>query len=272
MSGVLIVENLSVSYENALILSNICLDVCEGECVAVVGPNGAGKTTLLRAIAGLLTWEHIKGLKRVIVTGKVIYKGQDISNWLPRDRLKAGILLCPQEGKVFGSLTVHENLRMGQLAGCEIHGDTHRLKEGYQETYALFPVLQKRKTQMGFFLSGGERAMLAMARSIIAGPEVLLIDEPSLGIAPLVKREITRFLCKLKEKGTTLVLVEQDVALALKVADRVYVLSEGMKKWQGSVSEFMRCPEHFAMYVGERQLVELRQSPLTLEEAAKKEV
>ncbi|HLE29954.1 MAG TPA: ABC transporter ATP-binding protein [Anaerolineales bacterium] len=207
---VLIVENLEVFYGEFQALFGISLEVAAGETVAVIGANGAGKTTLLSTIAGVLIPRR----------GQVIYRGKVVSG-SPAYRLcQRGIAMVPEGRRIFPSLTVEENLEVGAYSGRR--GPWHR-----EAIYNLFPILQERVRVPGMDLSGGEQQMLAIGRALMSNPDLILMDEISLGLAPLIVQELYRVVREVAEAGTTVILVEQDVTRGLKAADRVYCLLEG---------------------------------------------
>lgn len=214
LSAALSVRDLVVGYGGAPVLRGVSFDVDEGTVVALVGGNGAGKTTLLRTVSGLLTPS----------AGSVHLDGQDLARVGVEDRVRRGLAQVPEGRGVITELTVEENLRLGGLWRRDPAG----LRAALAEMYALFEPLERRRTTLGHQLSGGERQMLAIARALVARPRVLLLDEPSLGLAPLVVAEIMRTLRALCDRtGLTVLLAEQNVAGALSVADRGLVLALG---------------------------------------------
>lgn len=204
------VRDLEVAYGESVIVQGASLRVDDGQIVAVLGRNGVGKTTLLRGIAGLTPPR----------AGRVILNGEDIAR-LPAHAIAArGIRLVPQGRRLFASLDVREHLVVGARAGRRRHWDMARI-------LALFPALQGRLHHRGTKLSGGEQAMVACGRALIGNPDILIMDEPSEGLAPLLVRELRRILGELKREGVSILLVEQNLAFALRVADHVYLLSKG---------------------------------------------
>ncbi len=226
----LAVHNLAVQYGQAKILHGVSLAVDPGRLVALVGPNGAGKTTTLRAIAGLVHWDRRVLHKDVSYSGEILFLGQRIDGWLPHRIARRGLVLCPERRRPFRELTVRENLLVG--AFLVRHRAQVRLK--LEEVYSLFPVLRERSKQRAGTLSGGEQQMLAVARALMAHPQLLLIDEPSTGLAPLVKRTLFDKIAQIRDHGVAVLLVEQDAALALSIANFGYVLSEGKIVAQGA--------------------------------------
>lgn len=208
-------ENVSAYYGNVRALDGISLSVEEGSVATVIGANGAGKSTLLKAALGLV---RPRG-------GKVTYEGRRIDNRYVEKNVADGIALVPEGRQIFPSLTVRENLQLG--AYVRRREAKRETEEDYESVFSLFPVLKEREDQSGGTLSGGEQQMLAIGRALMARPRLLLLDEPSLGLAPLVIRDIFKVLKKLNEEGLTILLVEQDAKIALSVADKGYVLQGG---------------------------------------------
>ena len=217
-------KGIHVFYGAVQALNSVNLKVAEGECVALLGPNGAGKTTLLRAISGLIRQRQ----------GTVSLDGKVIDAVRPELRVGMGLGHVPERRRIFPGLTVLENLEVATVnwrrIGQPIHGDLAKV-------FGLFPRLQERSTQRGWSLSGGEQQMLAIARALMARPRVLLLDEPSLGLAPLVAEEVYQRLTEIQRMGVTILLVEQNTAIALGAASRAYVLEEGRIVLEGSASE-----------------------------------
>jgi branched-chain amino acid transport system ATP-binding protein len=220
---ILSVNNLSAGYGKIDVLHNITFNLREGECVAVIGANGAGKTTLLKSIAGLIS------IKR----GEVIFLEQNLTSLPPNWRPKLGLALVPEGRQIFSNLTVKENLEIGGY----LRQDKKGCKEDLDYYLELFPILKERSTQNGGTLSGGEQQMLAIARALMSKPKLLLLDEPSMGIAPIFVEKVFSTLSDLKQKGLTILLVEQNVQHALKLADRIEVLELGKVVLNGTSSE-----------------------------------
>jgi branched-chain amino acid transport system ATP-binding protein len=214
------VTNLEVFYGEFQALFGISLDVNVGETVAIIGANGAGKTTLLRTIAGALTPTR----------GSIVYGGASIVGQPAYALSKRGIALVPEGRKIFPSLSVKENLKLGAFGG-------RRGEWTLEKIYALFPILQERANMAGIDLSGGQQQMLAIGRALMSNPDLILMDEISLGLAPLIVKELYRVVRAIAHAGTTVVVVEQDVTRSLQVADRVYCLLEGRVSLQGKPSE-----------------------------------
>jgi branched-chain amino acid transport system ATP-binding protein len=207
------VENLAVGYGGAPAILDISLTVEAGEIVSVIGPNGAGKSTLINAIAGLLRSER----------GAVRFGGADITRIAPHRVCHHGIALVPENRRLFAGMTVEENLEIG----CYRMEARRRREPSLDRVYALFPVLRDKRHQIAGTLSGGQQQMVAVGRALMAVPKLLLLDEPSLGLAPAVVSELFRVLRAIHDEGMTMLLVEQSVAQALDLADRAYVLEEG---------------------------------------------
>lgn len=225
---------LTAQYGQFKALFGVDLTVAAGECVAIIGANGAGKTTLLRSITGVLR----------NAPQMVLHKGQPIGALPPDQVLQRGIAMVPEGRKLFPSLTVEENLKIG---GQVRHGDG---RWTLQEIYALFPILKERRHSPGTALSGGQQQMVAIGRALMSNPELLLCDEISLGLAPVVIRDIYAALPRIRETGAAVVIVEQDIARALSVADRVYCMMEGRVTLTAPAKEVTREAIH-AAYFGE---------------------
>jgi branched-chain amino acid transport system ATP-binding protein len=229
-------EGLQVAYGDARALWDVSLTVGAGELVSVVGPNGSGKTTLINAIAGLLP----------VAGGDLRFQGQDLTRVPPHAICERGIAIVPEGRRLFTSMTVEENLDMGGYAPA-----ARAARRGRRErVYALFPVLQMRRRQLAGTLSGGEQQMVAIGRALMAGPRLLLLDEPSLGLAPLVVDALFRVIEDLHRGGVGILLVEQNVARALAVASRAYVLAEGRIVASGRPAELLAQPHIRSAYLG----------------------
>jgi branched-chain amino acid transport system ATP-binding protein len=238
---ILRVRDLSVTYGKVAALSNANLQVGAGQIVTVIGPNGAGKTTMLAAIMGALP---ANGGAR----GEIRFDGLDCGS-LPIERLVArGMTLVPEKRELFGEMSVEDNLVLGAFQryrhGSRDHGKT------MAEVYALFPRLQERRGQLAGTLSGGERQMLAIGRALMARPKLLMLDEPSLGLAPLIVREIFHIIEELKRRGASILLVEQNARAALQVADFAYVLETGEIALEGPARELASDPRVIDSYLG----------------------
>jgi branched-chain amino acid transport system ATP-binding protein len=234
------VRGLSARYGAVAALRDVSLDVRAGEMVALIGANGAGKSTLLRTIAGLMP----------PAAGRVALEGRDVTGRPPEAILRAGIALVPERRRVFADLTVLDNLQLGGYALPRGGDFRRRLDAGVDDAYRLFPVLHRRRDQLAGTLSGGEQQMLAIGRALMSRPRLLLCDEPSLGLAPLIVQEMMRLLAALREAGTTILLVEQNARMALRAADRAYVLETGSVVLAGSAAELLDNDELKAAYLG----------------------
>jgi len=234
------VSGLSARYGPVHALRDVSLEVRAGELVALIGANGAGKSTLLRAIAGLLA----------PTAGRVVLGGRDVTGDTPETMLRAGVALVPERRRIFGDLTVRDNLELGGYALPRGRDFASRLASGVEAAYDRFPVLRQRSGQLAGTLSGGEQQMLAIGRALMTRPRLLLCDEPSLGLAPLIVREIMRLLAALREAGTTILLVEQNARLALRFADRAYVLEVGRVALSGGSADLLADDQLKAAYLG----------------------
>lgn len=233
--NILEIQGLEVAYGAVRALKGISLEVGEGEVVTLLGANGAGKSTTLRAISGLVR----------LRAGSITFRGQPLSRLTPAQVVRRGIAHCPEGRRVFAGLSVHDNLVLGASGrtDSEIGSDTDKM-------FALFPILSERRKQVAGTLSGGEQQMLALARALMSRPKMLLLDEPSLGLAPLIVRSIFSTLQTLKASGTTILLVEQNVNLALGLADRAYVLRTGQVALEGSAKELQGDERVTRAYLG----------------------
>jgi branched-chain amino acid transport system ATP-binding protein len=233
----LTLENISVNYGAISALNGISLHVEQGEVITLIGANGAGKTTTLRTITGLLAPRQ----------GRILFEGEEISR-VPTHRLVArGIAMSPEGRGVFANLTVRENLQMGAY----LKRDKREIAEDMENGFRLFPRLKERESQKAGTLSGGEQQMLAMARALMSRPRLLLLDEPSLGLAPLVVHTIFEAIEEIRGKGTTILLVEQNAHAALGHSDRAYVLETGRIVMEGPSKELAADPRIKEAYLGE---------------------
>ena len=233
------IETLSVAYGAIQALRGVSLNVDEGSIVTLIGANGAGKTTLLRAISGLLR----------PASGRIAFDGREIAGRAPEDVVRLGISHAPEGRQNFATLAVRDNLLVGAYPVYYRHG-TAGVRADLERVFALFPVLQRRQRQLAGTLSGGEQQMLAIGRVLMARPRLALLDEPSMGLAPLVAREILKQIRRLPEAGTTVLLVEQNARSALTIADRGYVIETGRVVLAGSADELKRDPRVQAAYLG----------------------
>ncbi|WP_066501383.1 ABC transporter ATP-binding protein [Abyssisolibacter fermentans] len=230
------IENLHTYYGNIHALKGIDLEVNQGEIVTLIGSNGAGKTTTLASITGLL-----KSTK-----GKVIYEDNDITNKTPSDIVKMGISLSPEGREVFPQLSVEQNLKLGAF----IRNDKEGIKQSFDRVYDLFPRLFERKKQTAKTLSGGEQQMLAIGRSLMAEPKLLMLDEPSLGLSPNLVLMIFDLIKSISEQGTTVLLVEQNANMALSIADRGYVIETGKVTIKGNAKDMLNDENIKKAYLG----------------------
>ncbi|MEV8640058.1 ABC transporter ATP-binding protein [Mesorhizobium ciceri] len=230
------VENLEVNFGAVRALKGISLDVHAGEVVALVGANGAGKSTTLRTISGL---SRPSG-------GRIIFDGKPIGGVAPSRIVSLGIAQSPEGRRLFGGLTVADNLRLGACTRT----DKEAVVRDSERMFMLFPILKQRLKQLAGTLSGGEQQQLALARALMAAPRLLLLDEPSLGVAPLLVRHIFSALAELKRQGMTMLLVEQNITLALDLADRAYVLRTGQVALSGRSAELRDSERVAQAYLG----------------------
>jgi len=232
----LVVKNLKVNYGRIEAIKDVSFEVPDGKIVTLIGANGAGKTTTLRAISGL---EKSSG-------GSVTFKGEDITNREAHRLVGAGISHVPEGRKIFPTLTVHENL---ELAGWVLK-DKREIKRRMEEVFTFFPRIKERVDQLGGTLSGGEQQMLAVGRAIVTGGDLLLLDEPSMGLAPVLVDEIFDKIVQINKMGTTVLLVEQNAAEALEIADYAYVLEVGYTTLSGPAKEVAADPRVREAYLG----------------------
>jgi len=230
------IQDLRVAYGKAKILEGISMEVEPRELVSVIGPNGAGKTTLLRAISRVAESQ-----------GSISFEGTRVDHLSPVEVVKRGIIHCPERRRLFPDLSVQNNLEMGAFLR---HKDKEGIERDMQRMFTLFPILRERRTQDARTLSGGEQQMLAIARSLMSQPKFLMLDEPSMGLAILVKRFLAETIKGIQENGVTVLLVEQDADLAFSVADRVYVLEHGKVALQGVPENLMKNPHVKEIYLG----------------------
>ncbi len=236
--AVLEVNNLSVRYGGVQALSNVSLSVRKGELVTVIGANGAGKTSLLNAVMGIIPKHE----------GRVIYAGEDISRAVPEGLVEKGITLVPERRELFAALSVEDNLRLG--AFHRFRKRDKNIKGDLAQVYETFPRLAERKKQLAGTMSGGEQQMLAIGRAVMSRPQLLLLDEPSLGLAPLIVKEIFRVVADLKERGVTVLLIEQNAKAALRLADYGYLLETGEVVLGASASELANHERVAEAYLG----------------------
>jgi branched-chain amino acid transport system ATP-binding protein len=230
------VNEIYSGYGKIEILHGISLRAKRNEIVSIIGPNGAGKTTILKTIFGVLTAKK----------GTIKFKGKDVTNYPPDKIVKMGMALVPQGRAVFPSLTVLENLEMGVFT----RDDKQKIKEDLETVFEKFPILKERKHQLGGSMSGGEQQMLAIGRGLMLNPDLLMLDEPSLGLAPKIVETIMNKIVEINESGTTVVMVEQNAKVALEIADRCYVIETGMTKLEGKGSDLLNDETVRKIYLG----------------------
>ena len=235
------VSDVSTYYGPIRALKQVNLQVNAGEIVALIGANGAGKTTLLNKISGLLGPRH----------GQILLNGRNIAGQSPESIVRLGISLVPERRQIFSTMTVRDNLLLG--AYHRFGRDGKSLDADIAQVFELFPILDKRAGQLGGTLSGGEQQMLALARGLMSQPKLLMLDEPSVGLAPLMVREILRIVAEMRTRGTTILLVEQNARAALSIADRGYVLENGQIVMEGEASELTQNENVQRAYLGNRK-------------------
>jgi branched-chain amino acid transport system ATP-binding protein len=231
------VENLFVNYGAIKALKGISCEVRQGEIVALIGANGAGKTTILNTISGIVP----------AAEGSITFGDRDLTRVPPHEIVKLGICQVPEGRRVFAKMSVLENLEMG---GYSI-SDKAQVEEGIARAFRLFPRLEERKKQLARTLSGGEQQMLAMGRALMSSPKLLLLDEPSMGLAPMLVEKIFEIVVEINKAGTTIMLVEQNAHMALSIAHRAYVLETGEMVLSGDAKELAENPEVRKAYLGE---------------------
>ncbi|EOH86618.1 ABC transporter ATP-binding protein [Enterococcus pallens] len=229
------IENLSVHYGVIQAVRDVNFEVNEGEIVSLIGANGAGKTTILRTISGLIQPSN----------GKITFEGEEIQKRQPQKIVAKGISQVPEGRHVFSGLTVQENLEMGAFLRKD-----GNLGEEYEAIFQKFPILKERRTQDASTLSGGEQQMLAMGRALMSKPRLLLLDEPSMGLAPIFIKEIFNIIQEIQQQGTTVLLIEQNAKMALSIANRGYVLETGKVVLEGTGAELLASDEVKKAYLG----------------------
>lgn len=235
----LAIRNLKSYYGRMQALKGISLHVEEGEVVSLIGANGAGKTTLLNSIVGLVS----------SLTGQVLFLNTDIIQRNPRQIIRMGVSLVPEGRQLFAPLTVIENLILGAYQRYR-KDKKSEIKSDLEKVFVLFPILKERKSQIAGTLSGGEQQMLAIGRSLMARPKLILMDEPSMGLAPLVTTQIFQIISELHKQGTTILLVEQNAEAALRISSRAYVIETGRVVLQGMSQELLHNQEVRRAYLG----------------------
>jgi len=227
------VKSLKVSYGKAIALNGLSLNIDEKEMVGVVGPNGAGKSTLLRAISALIPRE-----------GEIAFMGERIDQHPAHEIVLKGIIHCPERRQLFADFTVAENLEMGAF----LRKDKQKIREDLRSVYRFFPVLEERKKQLSATLSGGEQQMLAIGRSMMSSPKLLMLDEPSIGLSPLIKKSLIEGIRSIWKSGIAVLIVEQDASLALDLAERVYIIEHGKIGLEGKSKDLINNEEVRRVY------------------------
>jgi branched-chain amino acid transport system ATP-binding protein len=230
------VDDINVYYGNIQALKGVSLEINEGEIVTLIGANGAGKSTLLKAISGLLKPKQ----------GDIVYLGQSIAGKAAQAIVKQGISHVPEGRRVFANMTVEENLELGAF----LRNDKDGIRQDFEKVYELFPRLLERRKQLAGTLSGGEQQMLAMGRALMARPKLLLLDEPSMGLAPLLVKTIFKIIEEINQAGTTILLVEQNANMALSIASRAYVIETGRVVLSGTAEELNASDQVKMAYLG----------------------
>lgn len=228
------VENLEVNFGGIKAVKNISFTVEDKKIVTLIGANGAGKSTTLRSISGLVK----------VASGKIVFDGEDITNIEPSGIVKKGITLCPEGRRVFPDMTVLDNLKIGAF----LRNDN--INEDLEKIYNLFPILKARSWQLAGTLSGGEQQMLAVGRSLMSRPKIMMLDEPSLGLAPIIVQNIFDIIKRINSQGVTILLIEQNANMALKIADYAYVLETGVITMSGTGKELLSNEKVREAYLG----------------------
>ena len=237
MSALLRLDNVETRYGEITALHGISLEVEQGEIVALLGANGAGKSTTLKTISRVLK----------PFSGTVTYEGRSLEGCSPEDCVELGIAHVPEGRRIFPGLTVLDNLHLGAIA---VKAKRAQIDAGVESAFALFPKLESLSGKLGWTLSGGEQQMLAIARGLMAKPKLLLLDEPSLGLAPLIVKNVMETIVRIKREGTTVLLVEQNAHLALQISDRAYVLETGRVALSGEARTLLESEEMRRAYLG----------------------
>ena len=227
-------KNMVGGYGETTILNNCSINVKQGEIAVIVGPNGAGKSTAMKAIFGMLDLRQ----------GNVFFDGEDITYLSPQDRVKKGMGFVPQTNNVFTSMTVLENLEIGGFTNLD------KIKSNIKEIFNLFPILEEKQKQIVGELSGGQRQQVAVGRALMTNPKLLMLDEPTAGVSPIVMDELFDHIIKVKETNVAIIMVEQNAKQALSISDRGYVLVTGENKFEGSGKELLNDPEVRRSFLG----------------------
>lgn len=229
-------SSVNVYYDAIHALKDLSIKVCEGEIVTLIGANGAGKSTTLKTISGLLKPR----------SGSIKFKGKDVTAFTAPEIVKLGISHVPEGRRVFAQMTIMENLEMGAY----IRRDKSEISKDYERIFTLFPRLKERKNQLAGTMSGGEQQMLAIGRALMSRPEILLLDEPSMGLAPLIVKDIFSIIKDINKAGTTILLVEQNANMALQISNRAYVIRNGVIEIEGKAEELLNNDEIKNAYLG----------------------
>jgi branched-chain amino acid transport system ATP-binding protein len=236
------VNSVNIFYGVIRILRDVSITIDQGELVTLIGSNGAGKSTLLNGISGIIK----------LHSGTIQFMGTDITRKRPNEIVKLGIVHAPEGKQLFGSLTVMENLELGAYLRFNWRNNKSEISKDLERIFELFPILKERENQVSGTLSGGEQQMLTIGRALMSRPKLMLLDEPSLGLAPLVVSEIFEVIRRLKREGATLLLVEQNARAALKTADRAYVMENGMITIEGGALELLHQERITMAYLGKK--------------------
>lgn len=232
------IRDLNVYYGGIHALKGISLEVSEGQIVSMIGSNGAGKSSMMNAISGIVKYK----------SGEILYKGEPLPT-AANKVVKLGVCQVPEGRQIFANLTTYENLKIGAY----LRNDKDGIERDLKRVYEIFPRLEERKNQIAGTLSGGEQQMLAVGRALLSRPELLMMDEPSLGLAPLIIKDIFNIIQYINSKGMTILLIEQNANMALKVAHRAYVLETGKITMSGTGAELLENPEIKAAYLGKKK-------------------
>ena len=230
------VKDLIKKYDGKTVVDSVSFEIPKGKVTSLIGPNGAGKSTTLKAISGVLK----------PTTGEILFEGNNIAKMKSHNLVSLGIAHVPEGRRVFSKMSVMENLEMGAYS----RKDKEQIKKDYEKIFEIFPRIYERRNQMAGTLSGGEQQMLAMGRALMSKPRLLLLDEPSMGLAPLIVKQIFSIIEDINKSGTTILLVEQNATMALKVADRAYVIQHGTIEMEGSAEELLNDESVKNAYLG----------------------
>lgn len=230
------IQGLNVRYDAIRVVHNVSMEIRQGELIALIGANGAGKSTILKTISGLLRAE----------SGRILFNGMEITKMPSHTIVAGGIVQVPEGRQIFSKMTIEENLKLGAF----LQKDRAQNRERLERTFGLFPILKQRLRQSAGTLSGGEQQMLAIGRALLGNPKLLLLDEPSMGLSPLLTQQVFEVLVELKKEGITMLLVEQNAYDALEISDRTYILETGVITMEGESSQLIENPKVKAAYLG----------------------